>query len=163
MNNISWPGYWITIALLAAIYYLAVYLLYFRKKVPVEGRLGSQANWPSSSIPSVSDSTASQPAIILQSAHFDNPDEIQTPGKDTIEHTVYACLDEINAYLEEAKRGQCIKGELLYALHTILRKYPAIAASEYKESLTNVIINQCEHLCSVYLSADDAVRLWEGW
>jgi len=162
-NNISWQGYWITIALLSAGYYLIVYLLYFRKDFSIEWSKRSKSNDESPFLPTTPNSGISPSDAVLQPSLFDNSEEFQRPEPGTVEHAVYACMDEINAYLEEAKRSKCVKEEMQYALHSILRKYPAIAASEYKESVTNVIMNQCEFVCSVHLSADDVVRVWVGW
>lgn len=162
-NNISWQGYWITIALLSAGYYLVVYLLYFRKDFSIEWSNTSKSNGKSSFPPTTADSAISRSDAVLQPSLFDNSEEFQRPESGTTEHAVYACMDEVNAYLEAAKRSKCVKKEMLYGLHSILKKYPSIAASEYKESVTNVIMNQCEFVCSVHLSADDVVRVWVGW
>lgn len=161
-NNISWQGYWITIALLSAGYYLVVYLLYFRKDFLIEWGKTSKSNGKSPLPPITHDMEPFPTDAVQQPSLFDNAEEFLRPEPGTIEHTVYACMDEINAYLEEAKRSKCVKEAMLYALRSILQKYPAIAASEYKESVTSVIINQCEFVCAVHLSAEDVVRVWVG-
>lgn len=162
-NNISWQGYWITIALLTAGYYLVVYLLYFRKDFSIEWSKISKTGALSSSLPSTTDRTTSASEAVSQPTLFAGSEEFQCPEMDTIEHAVYACMDEINAFLAEAKQRRCVKEEMMYSLQSILKKYPAIAGSEYKESLTNVMVNQCEYQCAVHLSADDVVRVWLGW
>jgi hypothetical protein len=163
-NSISWQGYWITIALLSAGYYLVVYLLYFRKDFSIEWGKSSKFNEESPFLPTTSGSVTSPPDTVGHPSLFDiSSEEFQRPAKDTVESAVYTCMDEINAYLEEAKQSKCVKEEMLYALHSILKKYPGIAVSEYKESLTNVMVNQCEYHCSVHLSADDVVQVWVGW
>ncbi|NTS41944.1 hypothetical protein HRG84_13590 [Flavisolibacter sp. BT320] len=162
-NNISWQGYWITIALLSAGYYLIIYLLYFRKDFSIEWKKGTAPKIESPFRSLNSDSGAIQPITIEQPTLFDSSGEFQPPAKNTIESTVYVCMDEVNAYLEEARRSKCVKEEMLFALNTILRKYPTVADSEYKESVTNVIVNQCEYNCSVHLSAEDVVRMWVDW
>jgi hypothetical protein len=159
-NNISWQGYWITIALLTAGYYLIVYLLYFRKDFSIEWKKGTTPKDETLFSSVTSESAATQPVTNEQPTLFDDSSDFQPPTKNTIESTVYACMDEVNAYLEEAKRSKCVKEEMLFALNAILRKYPSVAASEYKESVTNVIVNQCEYNCSVHLSADEVVRMW---
>jgi hypothetical protein len=163
INNISWQGYWITIALLTAGYYLVIYLLYFRKDFSIEWSksLGSGRKSPFSSV--TAENSAPQTVTPEQSALFNSSEELQELAKNPIESAVYACMDEVAAYLEETKGSKSVKEELLYGLHSILRKYPAIAGSEYKESVTNVLVTQCEYHCSVHLSADDVVHVWVGW
>jgi hypothetical protein len=163
LNNINWQGYWITIALLIAGYYLVIYMLYLRKDFSIEWRKGSKPNEESPFFSTSPNSAVSSSDAVHQPPLFDSFEEFQRPSANTIEHAVYTCMDEINAYLEEAKRSKCIKEEMLFALHSILKKFPAISTSDYKESVTNVIVNQCEYLCSVHLSADDVVRVWVGW
>lgn len=159
-NNISWQGYWVSIAILTAGYYLVIYLLYFRKDVSIGWNKSSTSEEENPFTSFTADSAASQSAAIKQHTLFHNSEEFQHPAKDTVEGAVYMCIDEVSAYLEEAKRNKCVKEELLYALQSILRKYPAIAASEYKESVTTVLVDQCEYYCSVHLSADDVLCVW---
>jgi hypothetical protein len=163
VNNISWQGYWISIALLTAGYYLVIYLLYFRKDFSIEWNKNPKSGkkCPLSSL--APDNAAPYTVTPEQSALFNNPVELQELARNPIESAVYACMDEVAAYLEEVKGSKCVKEELVYGLHSILRKYHAIAGSEYKESVTNVLVTQCEYHCSVHLSADDVVHVWVGW
>lgn len=159
-DNISWQGYWATIAILTAGYYLAIYLLYYRNDFLVEWQ--KRSKFHSKSPLSYTSTEGARPPLnnLQQPSLFDDPEEFQRPENTTTEFAVYSCMDEINAYFEEAKRNKCAKEELLFALQNILSKYPAISTSEYKESLTNVVVNQCEYICSVHLSADDVLRVW---
>lgn len=161
-NNISWQGYWITLALIAAAYYLVVYLLYFRKDFSIEWRKGFQRGFKSPFSAPASKDRLSRDNPNQQPSLFENSDEFQASETDTIEYAVQACMDEINAYLEEAKRSKCIKEEVLFGLRSILTKYPAISKSGYKDSLTSLVINQCEYLCSVHLNSDDVMGVWVG-
>lgn len=72
---------------------------------------------------------------------------------------VYACMDEITAYFEAVFKTTCEKEKLINSLQLLLQKYPAIKNSQYKESLTNVIVTQCENRCSIHLSAEDVEGL----
>jgi hypothetical protein len=161
-QEISWQSYWTVIAVLSGVYYFVIYLLYFRKDFAIKWSRNSKSNEESPFSSFTAGGAASQPVTPEQSTLFHGSEEFQSPAKDTIESAVYTCMDEINAYLGEAKRSKCVKEEMLYALNAILRKYPAIAGSEYKESVTNVVVNQCEYHCSVHLSADDVVKVWVG-
>ncbi|MBB1287052.1 hypothetical protein HRH25_21900 [Flavisolibacter sp. BT320] len=162
-NNISWQGYWVCLALLTAGYYLVIYLLYFRKDFSIEWRKRSpeQTKSPFFSHSSVQSGVDGHKETFQQSSLFGNPvEEFQLPEADSLELVVYSCMDEINAYLAEAKKARCAKEEIIYAFQSILKKYPGLSTSEYKESLTNVLVSQCEHDCSIRLSADDVVRVW---
>ncbi|HEV7333113.1 MAG TPA: hypothetical protein VGN63_18910 [Flavisolibacter sp.] len=162
-NTISWQGYWVSIAFLTAGYYLIIYLLYFRKDFSFQwGRSVSKDYNTSFPLSPMAPDAPQETEAYRQPMLFDGNEAFQLPEKDSLESMVYTCTDEINAYLEEAKKSKCVKEELLYALHAILRKYPAISTSEYKASLTAVIVSQCEYHCSVHLGAEDVVKVWVG-
>ncbi len=71
-------------------------------------------------------------------------------------------MDELNAYFEVAKKGKCLKQELLYSVQRILSKYSSLENPQYKESITNVIISEAEHNCSIHLKEEDVVQVWLG-
>ena len=55
-----------------------------------------------------------------------------------------------------------MKEELIYSLQLLLKKYPSLKDSEYKESLSNLIATQCEDTCLVRLNADEVYHVWLG-
>ena len=141
INNISWQGYWITLALISAGYYLFIYLLYYRSDFKVWIH---RKPYNSQGIASASVSVA-RPSI-----------------EQNAEGLIDSCIDEINAFFEEARRNKTMKKELIYSLQLLLKKYPSLKNSEYQESLSNVIAAQCEHICSVHLNADEVRHVWLG-
>lgn len=151
-NTISWDSYWTAISLTTAVYYLFVYLVYFRKGFAQRLSFRSQSIHPA---PLKRDEGA------LTLFEQNSPEFVQ-PEKDTEEHVVYACMDELNAFFENQKKSKSVKAEVMFALHTILQKYPSLKTSEYKDSLTNVLATQCEAICSIHLSADELKGVWFG-
>jgi hypothetical protein len=155
-NHISWQGYWTMLALLSVGYYLFIYLLYFRSDFKL--------SFPSKKRSNLSDSFLS---IQSEGGHesdtkiSDDPD-FRIPGKSTDEHFVYAMLDEVAAYFNEAKKEKVVKEELLYSLQRIVLKYPTIQDSTYKESINPVIISEAAHHCSVHITSEEMGRVWLG-
>lgn len=161
-QSISWQGYWLTIALLSVAYYLFIYLLYYRsdfkiwlhrKGQPFPGRDGD--------LPFRTQEMERAPAA-PQSTLFDaapSPD-FADPEPDSEEGVVYRCMDELQAFFEEARKSHWSKEQLTGSLRRILLKYPSLKTSPYRESLGKVLVNQCEHYCSIHLSAEEAVRVW---
>lgn len=158
LNNISWQGYWVTLALLTAGYYLVVYLLYFRKdfKISLPGKAGLPKS-PSAS-PAVTSflKEQAQPSLFRDG---ETEDEFSTPT-DPTEQAVYACMDELTAYFESAKKAKVMKTEVLFAVQRILQKYPSLQTSEYKVSITKVIQTEAEHHCSVHLNEEEMRKVW---
>ena len=141
INNISWQGYWITLALILAGYYLIIYLLYYRHDLKA---------WIHPK-PYNSDGIVLAPESILQ-----------PPVERDAERLIDSCMDELNAFFEESRRKKIVKEELIYSLQLLLKKYPSLKDSEYKESLSNLIATQCEHICLVRLTMDEVYHVWMG-
>ena len=155
-SNISWQGYWITLALISAGYYLVIYLLYYRNdfKIIIPKKLQNHSGNTSSAFSSV-EKPSGQPSLFEENRNVLHP----TDAEDRL---VSSLMDELTAYFEEAKKFKCVKEEVIYALQRILSKFPAVKSSVYKESLTNVIVSEAELHCSIHLSADDMVKVWLG-
>ncbi len=156
-NNISWQGYWLTIALTSAGYYLSIYLLYFRNDFKILiGQKKTKSSFEIAGHSSPLDES------LKQSELFNDSTEFELPDKNSEEAIVYACIDELDAFFNESKKGKCLKDEMICSLQSILKKYPSLKESGYKASLTNVMVGQCEHTCSIHLDADDLVKVWFG-
>lgn len=145
--SISWQAYWTTLSLCIAGYYLIVYLVYFRKDFST-----------------IFIKTESVRAKLHP--HVRSSPEDQLPGSslqnNEQETIVHSCIDEVNAYFEEARKSKCLKEEIAYALKGILKKYPTLKHSGFRASLSSLIITQCEHICSIQLKSEDMARVWSA-
>ena len=141
MINISWQGYWIWLAVISAGYYLVIYLLYYRHDLKV---------W-------IHPKPYNSDGIVPASESI-----IQPHVEKDAERLIDSCIDELNAFFEESRRKKIMKEELIYSLQLLLKKYPSLKDSEYKESLTNLIATQCEDTCLVRLNADEVYHVWLG-
>jgi len=145
-SNISWHQYISFLAVSTALYYLVVYFVYFRNAIGTSVlQKGKAFN---------SELTVKEQASGL----FDQNDH----EEQNLQNVVYACMDELNAYFENQKASKPIKSEMMFALYSVLQKYPSLRNSDYKESITNVIATQCENICSIHLSAEELKGVWFG-
>jgi len=162
INNVSWQGYWTSIALITAGYYLFIYLFYFRSdfKIFLNRKSQGENNVQFTSVSNFQTKGNLVPNSNQQPFLFNESGDFETPPKESDEYMVYACMDEITAYFEAVIKTTCEKEKLINSLQLLLQKYPAIKNSQYKESLTNVIVTQCENRCSIHLSAEDVESLW---
>lgn len=161
-SNISWIQFWSTVLLVSTGYYLVICRYCFKEKQKVSNLL-SKDQWSRGENPLAPFSVQPNPSlnqpVTLPSEREDDFD-LTPPNSD--EYPFYACLDEITAFLEEAKKRKGNKGEVIASIRQIVTKYPSIKDSEYKESLSNVIVSQCDHLCFIRLSAEDMDHVWNG-
>ena len=147
-SNISWQQYWTTLIVITLAYYFVIYLVYFRKAVPLSSKKQMFDLHTSGK-------EERQPTLF----EADDAGVAQTV-KESEENIVHACLDELNAFFENGKKIKVVKSELMFGLCSILQKYPSLRNSDYKESLTNLIAMQCENICSIHLSAEELKGVW---
>lgn len=159
-NAISWQGYWITLALLSSIYYAAILLLFFREDLKAWLHKKSNRVWQTAPATQGPEPHASQTPVQPSLFGEDIAADFQAPPAGSEEHRVYACMDELNAFFEAARSRKWSRGELLQALRLVLSKYPSIKESEYRHTLGQVILSQCEHDCSIHLKAEEVAGLW---
>ena len=157
LNNITWQGYWTILALLSAGYYLVIYFLYYRKDFKIENpKRGASTKHATTSAAMASFMQAHNAAVPMNEqdvVDFGAPDE-------KAEQIVYACMDELNAFLEGVKSAKCAKPEFLYAVQKILSKFPDLKNSQFKDSISQVILSEAAHHCSIHLSEEDMVHVW---
>jgi len=145
-TTISWQEYFTFLVTSIAIYYLVIYLLYFRNT----GEVYFHKNQSLFN----SEPFSKEKALSL----FDH----ESYTEESLRSIVHACMDELNALFENYKASKAVKSEVLYGLHRILQKYPSLRNSEYKESISNVIAIECENICSIHLSAGELKDVWFG-
>jgi hypothetical protein len=139
LNNISWQSYWITVAMISAGYYLLVLLLYFRKDLMLtlnSKKVGSNHTSDLSLVPT------------------------NIPELEREEVLAHACMDELKTFFDESKKQKLHKKELMAAVQRIIKKYPTLKTSDYKEPITHAIVAMCEDNCSVHFGADDLGCFW---
>lgn len=156
LSKVSWEAYLIFIALSTLVYYLLVYLLYFRTEL--------KAGLPRMASNSVDNSETFSFKTEKQNPSLFDPIPInRAPSDEEHQQSIaYACMDELNSFFENQKKTKARKPELIHSLYTILQKYPSLGKSAYKDSITNVIAAESENICSIHLSAEELKGVWLG-
>jgi hypothetical protein len=142
-NTISWQSYWTTLAIISTIYYFVIYLIYYRKNFKASFLAG----------------TFTQNRKFSLVANTNDPG-FEQPPKDSEEHIVYSCMEELNAFFQEAKKRKWTKNELISSLGIIIKKYPSIKLSAYRQPVLNVLSNHCEHVCSIHINEEELDHVW---
>jgi hypothetical protein len=151
LSNISWSEYLAFILLSSLIWYAFVFYNYYRHdffQVVFVKKQGSKNNQEFTSA--------------LQDHQPESTFKIENyqPIPTDISHVVQSFVDEVQAYLEEAGRDEVAKENLLVSLARIRGKYPLLAGSDYKDSLEQLIVNEVEANCAMFLSEDDLKQIW---
>ncbi|MDQ3681602.1 MAG: hypothetical protein M3352_00850 [Bacteroidota bacterium] len=155
INNISWQGYWISIALLTASYYLVLFLLYYRNEFKHLFSARQVERVPSAVPFETNEKVVHQPQLF--SGEFSQASVNQEkPEVIAIEQ---ALKDEVQAFFDEAQKS-ITKKDLLVSLQGICNKYPTVFESPYQQSVNQFIIFLAEQNCSVHLSAEEVSGVW---
>src|SRR5688572_17380884 len=157
LSHISWQAYWLCLACIIVTYYIVLLLTWKLSWIGSEIKkiIGPR---PSRITPPIQ--AAKKEIGSYDSPPWDTEQDFSTPPSASLEHAVYSCMDEVTALLEEMKKQKCIKEELLFSLFEILSKYPSIKESEFKDSVSDVIISECKSICSIQLGPEEVGGLW---
>jgi len=152
-NNISWSEYLSFISVSALIWYSFVLYNYFRHDL-FQLHQGKGSNKLKSL-----QLTAELPQHYQHNVLQVNSENYKPTATD-ISQIVQSFTGEVQAYLEEAAQNEDARENLLKCLTIIVSKYPSLVDSEFKNSLTQFIINQTEANCAMVLSEDDLRQIW---
>lgn len=159
LSYVTWQGYWTCIALSCAAYYLWIYLKYFKSSLLKFGAGKEESNTVSfQSLRYHQQSTEIFPPKTEEDAQPVVEQDAQTDD----EYAAYSLMDEVNAYLQEAKRTKCVREELVFALHTIVKKYPSLAPTSWADAVNKFLVAECKQVCSVHLSEEEVRHVWNG-
>lgn len=134
--------YWTMVIVLSIVYYLSVYLLYFRKEAGVKSKRNAGSLFAVQTNQGVSCET----------------ERNQTPTVEELQ--AQSCLDEINAFFEARKKSKAVTLELIQGLHRIAQKYSSLKGSPFETALSNVMVIQAETICSVHLGVEEIKEVW---
>jgi hypothetical protein len=149
IKQISWAEYCTAMAVLCAVYYFVIIVLYFRREVfeLISGKRKLLATAP---LPS-------------SSPHHPAANSVRTAeGNTSQEEKLFALTNQLMQELQPVFGNEYVKGELMTALQLILRKYPLLKGTAFQASVNNYIGMESENQCSVSLSEQELSGIWQG-
>lgn len=129
-TQISWTNYFTIILLLAVGYYLVIGYLYYRNYFL--------------QIISGKKNAANDFVTVFQ-----NQDSV-----------IQSFSDEVCAYMNEVGKNKQDKNDIMFSLQLLLQKYPTLKDLSFRESVQNIINNECKKYCSIHLSEEELRALW---
>ncbi len=122
-----------------ALYYITVWLLYFKKK------------------PAARTSTHQQINLFAEPEAKNNVD---IPANTDFSPAVYDLVDELNAlFLQSAAEG-IVKNSLRTCIHKLLQKHESLKRSPFQPAIMNLIAVEAENKCNIHFDAEELVALW---
>lgn len=155
-TNISWPDYFIVVAILLTTYYLFVGLRYFsadlKNLISGKKKLKFRAMRPhDTSGESIQTSEKNYPG--------ENAALETTTDDDFVE--VEHLIGRLKNVIADASGRKLIPLEFKQYLHLVLQEYPNIKKSPLQSSINELIASECEKYGAVTLSEDEVELLWK--
>ncbi|HEU5165554.1 MAG TPA: hypothetical protein VFU29_08455 [Chitinophagaceae bacterium] len=150
-NNISWFQYLAFISIASFTWWATVFYIYYRHDL-LQILLTKKTDH--------SGDGKYNPNLNFQQEHIAGIKRSDLPTSPDVSQIIQSFTDEVSAYLEEAIKNEVAKEDLLASLCRIANKFPSLAASEFKESLNQFIVNQTETCCAMFLSEEDLNKVW---
>ena len=145
--QMSWSTYLIAWFITAAGYY-SIFLFRFYKH-----RLyNSEKKKPFSPKPDGS---------IFTQSHTESNDPRSQKTQDELIHLVHDQVDQIQALLKQLSLQSSDKETLIRSVSLLLKKYPLLGSSTYRQPLTNLIATESENQCKIQLSEEELTTLWD--
>lgn len=156
-QSISWQAYFTAVLISLVIYYLFIWFLFFKNKVPVHAnRPATFENAAINHLFKESDHRDYQPKSnnLSYVGALSEENEIRSPS-------AAAFLDETSA-LANATGKDCDKANLLLSLKQIARKYPLLGNSSDKQNVIAVLKNIFQRACEVTFDEQELTELWNS-
>jgi len=153
LSNISWQGYWTSLAITVFLYYTFVFLFFYRKPLIqyFQRRSFTSPLYSGLAIETKEqvDSSQDEGAVI-------------TPEADAPEYVpaVHSLVDEVHAFFESLDPTFHSKETLLTDLKVIIQKHVGVKGSRYQYSLNNLILFLAEQNGGFHLSAEEVGSIW---
>ena len=155
-TNISWTGYFITMTVLLAIYYLFVGIRYYtvdiKDLVSGKRKLNLKTALPFNS-------KGEYPSTIGGNSHPSEASFEETTDKDFTE--VEHLIERLKALIADASRRKMIPQEFKQYLSLVLKEYPSVKNSSLRASVNELIVSECEKCGTVILTEDEVDLLWK--
>lgn len=155
-SQISWATYFETVVYSIAIYYVFILYKYYRYDLASILK-GKQR-------PSLAEGafTPSPQQSTFSSVNTTNQADLMPKEDQGNRHSLLAqaLTDEIQAFIAGAGNNKFEREPILLSLQLLVGKYPSVKVSPYKESIQELIAQQCATNCSVHLSEEELDGLW---
>lgn len=122
-----------------ALYYITIWLLYFKKKLAAGTSIHQQIN-------------------LFAGPGMKN--NVDISANTDLSPDVHDFLDELNALLLQSAAESMLKETLSTCVNKLLQKYESIKSSAFQPAITNLIAVEAENKCNIHFDAEELAALW---
>jgi len=156
-NNISWSSYLLITAVITAIYYFLIGVIYYRNEIT---KILFSRN---SDFINTSAKQKNKNTIINSEDDFEELNDLQQNEKEDVHQSylVHELMNELNKVFKKASDKKFLKEELILALQLTLRNYLQLKESPFSGAINSLIELESQSQCSIYLNDDEMKLLWK--
>jgi len=156
-TNISWGNFITVVVLVSAGWYIFVglryYLSEFKFFISHKGRLNSRTLDNDGYIGQVDSPVSENKEYTTPAGSFE---EMGNDLFDQIEEVI----KRVKETVASASKINLVRQELLDYLSLILQEYPSLKSSDFRPSLNELIVHECQKIEQVNLTQEEADLLW---
>jgi hypothetical protein len=151
LNKISWSSFIWILVLAVVVYYLYVFIAYYRKDIFSFGTITKKP-------PELKNKNKS--SINNKPSHPDNsPIEPEIPGEESFT-VVHELLEDLKELFLTASKKKMVKEELIQAIGSKLKTYPSLRETELAEDINTHLILESKEKCQMDLLPEDLKQIW---
>lgn len=159
--SLTWASYALIVSLCLAIYYFVVLFFYRKSFTRVSTIKTSDTSHSISAFSTEEMKTANSKSLNLFGEAMEEEEQQRTDEDQDFAPDAQAFADEVQAYTSSCG-NEVNKEELIQQLQKIIQKYPSLMGSDSQYELSQLIAISSENNCSIHLSADELIELWNG-
>ncbi len=149
LNNISWTSYALAISISVIIYYIFVFLLFYRRELQHFISKNQKVRYPTAQA-----APPSKPAEM--GTGINNRKNAATDESMSLPEFFLVLQNLIN--IGESRNYP--KEEILLSVELALQQYPFVKAPDQQEKINQYILTAFESICSIHLSGEEISALW---
>jgi hypothetical protein len=158
LKNISWSSYLSITAVITAIYYFLVAVIFYRDEITkllFSGNSHFINPAAKSHTENLNINTDNDFELEYKSEQSEKEDEIQSSS-------VHQLINELNKIFKKSSEKKYLKEELILAIQLTLKNYLSLKETPFHGAINSLIELESQSQCSIYLNEDEMELLWKA-
>lgn len=156
-TNISWTDYFMAVAILLAIYYLVVGMLYFSTELKdlFSGKRKLSFRAALSNVP------RGNATLSAEKNHYRDISVFEETIDDEFDQ-VEQLIKRLKEVIKDASTRKLIPEEFKQYVQLIFKEYPSLKSSSLRTSINELVVSECQKYGTVTLTEEEVDLLWKN-
>jgi hypothetical protein len=156
-NNISWNSYLLITAVILAVYYFLIAVIFFKNEI-------TKIFFSANSTFRIPHEKGKEENSIVHSDNYSEQvyESSENEKEDVIQSSrVHELMNELKKVFKKASDKKFLKEELILALQLTLNNYLRLKESPFFAAINSLIELESQSQCSIYLNEEEMELLWK--